>query len=147
MSPLRSLFWVEDPHQQQKLLTVVQYFCRTLFSRLTHCPKPLCPDMLDIHGDHLLRYNYGCERNNRHSNQVVLVRNDLARGPRRPFIEPRLNRQHRTRPDIREMGAAGCTDYFDVTFANQLALYHSRIWTVNPFTSLNAANAEKRRKY
>lgn len=51
------------------------------------CPKPGCPELLDIHGDHLRHCCYGFDRNNRDKNQVVLLGNHFARRDRRAFIE------------------------------------------------------------
>lgn len=148
MGPLRGCTRLHTHIRSKDFSAWLQFFWQTpLFAPESSCPMPGYPEIPDIHGDQWLHCRYERQRNTRHNSQVALLGNDLAWAARRPFIESRVYHQHRTRPYIRAMGAAGDTDYFDVSFVNPPAPSHSRVRTFNPLTSLNPANAEKQQKY
>eukprot|EP00171_Calliarthron_tuberculosum_P010506 IDg10506t1 len=103
------------------------FWCRLpLFPKDTQCPRPRCNQILDPFGDHLLHCKHSVARGNapttwRHDTQLRLLAADLRRVARHPQLEYRKPLEHKSRPDIKCLGAQGGADYVELSIVHPLS--------------------------
>ena len=105
------------PHHHIRIW--LQYFCQVpLFQTGSKRAPPQCATDIDVYGDHLLHFERGTHRMARHDEQVWILVGDPPKSARHPVLETRPLGRHREKPDIRDIGGHGSSDFFGITFCH-----------------------------